>query len=176
MSDTESDRWELHRQISPGALQLESTDLENLLPISREKLLLDRVLSLRPGTHAVAEKAVSAGPKEQQFRGRQEFSFPSTVAFSALEQLSLVVLFSALPEGQSIQMPALVSIESLEISAEMVEPGLLHLHVISLGQADGFDGDDRVVRFMGRVTVNGEDFVKATWAMNTTGEKKKGKP
>ena len=168
MSDSESDRWELHRQISPGALQLEATELENLLPIPREKLLLDRVLSLRPGAHAVAEKAVSAGPKEQQFRGRQEFTFPSTVAFSALEQLSLVVLISDLSKGQTIQVPALVSIDSLEVAAEMLEPGLLHLHVMSKGKGTSFDGDDGVVRFMGGATVNGEDFVKATWAMKIT--------
>ncbi|MGB1071017.1 MAG: hypothetical protein ACPG1Z_05060 [Planctomycetota bacterium] len=170
MNDSQIDRWTLHRQASPGALQLDATDLEDLLPITREKLLIDRVLALRPGMHAIAEKAVSAGPREQQFRGRDDFSFPSTLAFSALEQLSLLIMISELPVGETVEVPALVSISSLEISAELVEPGLLHLNARSIGKIEVSETGDEVLGFEGTVSVNGEDFVTAAWQM------KKGKP
>ena len=170
MNDSTPDRWALHRQTSPGALQLEATDLEELLPIPREKLLIDRVLALRPGMHAIAEKSVSAGPREQQFRGREEFTFPSTVAFSALEQLSLVIMISELPVGESLEVPALLSIASLEVSAELMEPGLLHLNARSAGRVEDPQITDEVIGFQGTVSVNGEDFVTAKWQM------KKGKP
>ena len=170
MNDSENDRWSLHRQASPGALQLDATDLEELLPIQRDRLLIDRVLALRPGLHAIAEKAVSAGPREQQFRGREEFTFPSTHAFSAMEQLSLVIMISELPLGQTIDVPALVSIASMKVSAELVEPGLLHLNVRSTGIVDIPEVEGEVLGFEGSVSVNGEDFVTATWQM------KKGKP
>ena len=170
MNDSENDRWSLHRQASTGALQLDATDLEELLPIQRDRLLIDRVLALRPGMHAIAEKAVSAGPREQQFRGREEITFPSTHAFSAMEQLSLVIMISELPLGQTIDVPALVSIASMNVSAELVEPGLLHLNVRSTGIVDIQEVEGEVLGFEGTVSVNGEDFVTATWHM------KKGKP
>ena len=170
MNDSQKDRWSLHRQTSPGALQLEATDLEELLPIPREKLLIDRVLALRPGMHAIAEKAVSAGPREHQFRGREDFTFPSTLAFSALEQLSLVIMISGLPVGETVEVPALVSISSMEISAELVEPGLLHLNARSTGKIEVSEIEGEILEFEGTVSVNGEDFVTASWQM------KKGKP
>ncbi len=170
MKDSENDRWSLHRKASPGALQLDATDLEELLPIQRDRLLIDRVLALRPGLHAIAEKAVSAGPREQQFRGREEFTFPSTHAFSAMEQLSLVIMISDLPLGQTIEVPSLVSIASMNVSAELIEPGLLHMNVRSTGVADIPEVEGEVLGFEGTVSVNGEDFVTATWQM------KKGKP
>jgi len=167
----EGDRWELHRQISPGALQLDSTDLEKILPIDRERMLIDRVISLRPGVYAIAEKAVSAGPKEQQFRGREQFSFPSTLAFSALEQLSMVVLLAEFPSSSVTEFPSLFAIDSIEVCAEMMEPGVLHVHARSEGDIDDLEiGADNCCSFVGEVTVNGENFVTASWKM------KKGKP
>jgi len=150
---------------------LDSTDLEKILPMQRGKLLIDRVISLRPGVYAVAEKAVSAGPKEQQFRSRDDFSFPSTVAFSALEQLSILILVAEFPTEEVTEFPSLFAIESIDVAAEMVEPGILHLHVRSLGDVEDLgEQDSNCCNFSGEVTVNGNNFITASWQM------KKGKP
>ena len=79
-------------------------------------------------------------------------------------------MIAELPLGQTIDVPALVSIASMNVSAELVEPGLLHLNVRSTGIVDIQEVEGEVLGFEGTVSVNGEDFVTATWHM------KKGKP
>lgn len=157
--------WGLHRQISGGPLQLDAVDLERLLPVDRKKLLLDKVISLQPGVHGVAEKAVTAGSFKFRSQQRDEFLFPSTQAFSALEQLALVILLSAEGLQSGDQWPSLSSINEMKVAAEMVEPGLLHIHARIVDQEEFSSGALKRFTFEGVVSVNGEDFVAASWEM-----------
>ena len=157
--------WGLHRQISGGPLQLDAVDLERLLPVDRKKLLLDKVISLQPGVHGVAEKAVTSGSFKVRSQQRDEFLFPSTQAFTALEQLALVILLSAEGLQSGDQWPSLSSINEMKVAAEMVEPGLLHIHARIVDQGELASGALKRFTFEGVVSVNGEDFVTASWEM-----------
>ena len=157
--------WGLHRQISGGPLQLDAVDLERLLPVDRKKLLLDKVISLQPGVHGVAEKAVTSGSFKVRSQQRDEFLFPSTQAFTALEQLALVILLSAEGLQSGDQWPSLSSINEMKVAAEMVEPGLLHIHARIVDQEELASGALKRFTFDGVVSVNGEDFVTASWEM-----------
>ena len=56
----DQERWRMHRELSNGVLELDAEDLDRLLPLSRKRILLDRVVSVQPGLQAVAQKAVVA--------------------------------------------------------------------------------------------------------------------
>ena len=91
--------------------------------------------------------------------------FPSTQAFSALEQLALVILLSAEGLQSGDQWPSLSSINEMKVAAEMVEPGLLHIHARIVDQEEFSSGALKRFTFEGVVSVNGEDFVAASWEM-----------
>ena len=128
-----------------GRLDLEIEDILAIVPQRPPLLLLDRVLSLVPGEHAVAVKNVcgeEAGLRPQ----RHGFVFPSTLVVEALSQLAQLVVsgVSVPPEAEGAQVPdadhwpRLVSIDALQVHQELVRPVPLHLTVSVLGQeSDG---------------------------------------
>ena len=165
---THEDRWSHHREISGGVLALDAEDLNRLLPLSKKRILIDRVIALQPGSHAVAQKAVTAGDVATPGR-KSGFVFPSTSALIALEQVSLVILLSAAEptsplaaawRGQPLSMyPTLIEVETLDVVHEMMVPGLLHLRASKISESS--DGVD----FEGGVSVGGEEFISARWVM-----------
>ncbi len=166
----EEDRWSRHREISDGVLVLDAEDLDQLLPLNRKRILVERVISLQPGLQAVAQKAVTAGDVVTPGRVA-DFSFPSTSALSALEQLALVIILSAeqvptsLPSAwrspDSDQHWMMTEVEVLDVISEMAAPGILHM------RATKIEEDEIGVLFEGGVSVEGEDFIRARWRMGT---------
>ena len=167
----EEPRWEPHRILADGVLSLDAEDLRRLLPLAKDRIQIDRVLSLQPGEMAIAQKAVSGG--DVSTKGEQStFVFPSTNAMSALEQLSLVVLLSredppsstpaVWKASQGSPYPQLVEIETLEVDSEMVVPGILHLRAHLVHEV-GNGGS----LFEGGVSVGGVDFIRARWVMGS---------
>lgn len=162
-------RWDQHRSIGDGVLSLDAEDLRQLLPIDKDRILLDRIHSLQPGEMAIAQKAVSNGDVHRVGE-KNTFVFPSTTAMSALEQLALVVILSesapasVIPrvwqttEGQ--QIPQVLEIETLEVESEMIVPGTLHLRAQQVQKL----GDGRGL-FEGGVSIGGVDFIRARWVM-----------
>ena len=170
----EEPRWEPHRILADGVLSLDAEDLRRLLPLAKNRIQIDRVLSLQPGEMAIAQKAVSGG--DVSTKGEPStFVFPSTHAMSALEQLSLVVLLAAVDppsttpsvwkSGQGTKIPHLTEIETLEVDSEMVVPGILHLRAHLVREID-----DANNLFEGGVSVRGVDFIRARWVMGSGSE------
>lgn len=170
----EEARWDRHRILGDGVLSLDAEDLRLLLPLSKDRILIDRVLSLEPGEMAVAQKAVSGGDVSAVGE-KNKFVFPSTTAMTALEQLSLVVLLAAVDppsttpsvwkSGQGTKIPHLTEIETLEVDSEMVVPGILHLRAHLVREID-----DANNLFEGGVSVGGVDFIRARWVMGSGSE------
>ncbi|HIG05843.1 MAG TPA: hypothetical protein EYQ08_08970 [Planctomycetes bacterium] len=165
---THEDRWSQHREISGGVLALDAEDLVRLLPLSKKRILIDRVLSLQPGRHAVAQKAVTAGDVATPGR-KSGFVFPSTSALIALEQVSMVILLSASEPKSTLASawchqptsiyPSLVEVETLDVVQEMTVPGLLHLRASKVSESS------ETMKFEGGVSVGGEEFITAHWWM-----------
>lgn len=165
----EGSRWDRHRLLGDGVLSLDAEDLRQILPIDKNRILVDRVLSIQPGDMAIAQKAVSGGDVNRVGE-EKKFVFPSTTAMSALEQLASVVILSASDPADSVprvwqttddqQIPHLIEIETLEVDSEMVVPGTLDLRVQKIRKLD--DGN---VLFEGGVSVAGVDFIRARWTM-----------
>ena len=163
----EEPRWEPHRILADGVLSLDAEDLRRLLPLAKDRIQIDRVLSLQPG-----EMAVYRGCEVEHWREPMTFVFPSTHAMSALEQLSLVVLLSredppsSTPEvwkaSQGSPYPQLVEIETLEVDSEMVVPGILHLRAHLVHEVENGGS-----LFEGGVSVGGVDFIRARWVMGS---------
>jgi hypothetical protein len=170
----EEGRWEKHRMLGDGVLSLDAEDLRLLLPLSKDRILIDRILSLEPGEMAVAQKAVSGGDVPTAGE-KNKFVFPSTTAMSALEQLSLVILLAAVDPPtttptvwktrQGMKIPHLTEIETLEVDSEMVVPGILHLRAHLIRKID-----DTTNLFEGGVSVGGVDFIRARWVMGSGSE------
>ncbi len=166
----EEDRWSRHRELSDGVLVLDAEDLERLLPMNRKRILVERVISLQPGLQAVAQKAVTAGDVVTPGRSA-DFSFPSTSALSALEQLALVIILSNEQEPSSFpsawrspdlfQQWMMTEIEVLDVIAEMGAPGILHMRATKIEETE------MGVLFEGGVSVEGNDFIRARWRMGT---------
>ena len=171
----EGHRGERHRTLADGVLALDAEDLRQLLPVSKDRILIDRVLSLQPGDMAIAQKAVSGGDVPRVGE-KSSFVFPSTTAMSALEQLALVVILSAveppstIPKvwtaGAGLKIPRIVEIETLEVDSEMVVPGILHLRAHLARELE--DGNSL---FEGGVSVGGVDFIPSRRVMGQVPEK-----
>lgn len=158
----------MHRELSNGVLELDAEDLDRLLPLSRKRILLDRVVSVQPGLQAVAQKAVTTGDVATPGK-KCAFVFPSTTALVALEQLSLVILLAAEDPVERVDAawrnrpsaghPVLVEVETLVVEQEMAVPGLLDLRATRVSQSDAG------TIFEGGASVGGEEFVRARWLM-----------
>ena len=130
---------ERRRRFHGGVLELDAEDLLEIVPQRPPLLLLDRVLALVPGEHAVALKHV-CGDEAGLDHHRHGFVFPSTFAAEALTQLAqLVVSGVAVPEDRTPAArldaetwPSLVAIDALTVHQELLEPGSLHLTVSKL--------------------------------------------
>jgi len=151
-------------------LSLDIEDLLRLLPHRPPLLLLDEVLALVPGEHAVARKLVS-GDEAGLAARRTGFVFPATLAAEALAQLAgLVASGLCIPEeaaGGTSPWPQLVALETLEVHRELCEPAQLDLTVSCTESPEGAPKDER--RFTGEATIAGDRYVTATLVLRVEG-------
>lgn len=160
---------DLRRELYQGAAQVDIEDILRLLPHRGPNLLVDRVLTLIPGRHAVGVKSVSGDEYGLASRGHA-FVFPSTFALEGLAQLAAIVDASArLPdpsteEGRSEDAIAeaaasvriLGAVHSFEVRREMLTSEPLYL-TVDLEPTS----DDTTVRARGRAIIHGETFAEA---------------
>ena len=152
---------DLRRAFNDGVLALEIEDILQVLPHRPPVLLVDRVMTLVPGSHAVAMKAVTGN--ECGLAGRRRgFTFPSTFALEALVQVATLVILSGDP-GHEDSPPSyalrLTEVESLKIEQEMATGDLIYLHVsISLGSEGEY-------RTEGHAELNGKTYVRTTFCL-----------
>lgn len=151
-----------------GGLALDIEDLLRILPHRPPFLLLDRVIALVPGQHAVASKRVGGREKglATPYGG---FVFPSTLVVEALAQLGELVASgiavpaadrSAAPRRDGEDWPRLAAIASSEVHQEMLDPGSIDLTVSRTGTAE-----DGTIEFVGQASLDGAPFVDARFSI-----------
>ena len=134
------------RRFGAGVLALEIEDILAILPQRPPLLMLDRVVSLVPGEHAVAVKHVS-GDEAGLDHHRHGFVFPSTFAVESLSQLGQILAANiAVPEDRDLKepWPELVAVGNLTVHRELLAPGTIHLSVSTVGREKSDDGGERV--------------------------------
>ncbi len=122
----------LRRDLYQGACVLEAEEILRLLPHRPPILLLDRVVALVPGHHAVGVKLVTGNEFGLSTRAHG-FVFPATLALEALVQLATVVIrypdSGLLPVESAAEGIFLFEAEKVAVHREMVCGDRLHLHV-----------------------------------------------
>ncbi len=170
----QASQFALRRRLDDGVLRLDVEDLLRTLHQRPPLLLLDRVIALVPGEHAVGLKRVSGNEAGLAVR-RHGFVFPSTLGLEALAQLATVVIrgispppdpgrHRSAPELALNPLPALQlsEVESLEVHRELDSPAAIHLIVSRL---EGEEAGE--MRFAGEATIEGELYLSARFLMTT---------
>ncbi|MEM7263122.1 MAG: hypothetical protein AAF488_14120 [Planctomycetota bacterium] len=170
----------VRREAGDEVLQLDIEDLLELLPQRPPQLLIDRVLALVPGMHAVGLKAVT-GNEAGLAKRKHGFVFPATFALEFLVQLASVVRhyptrFAHRPDaGQKDRRPIgdplpigaleiLRSVESFQVEREMVIAGRLYGSVSIVGESVDDDGGF-VTACRGQVHLGGEPYIEAAFSI-----------
>lgn len=159
-------RRELQTAVHGGVLGLDLADLLEILPHRPPMLLVDRVLSLVPGQHAVGTKTVT-GNEFGLSRRRVGFVFPSTLAFEALGQLAAVALLyehqsgrpspSEEPHADSEPTVLLTGVEHLEVHREALPGDVLQMSIDILRARRGMH------QIQGRIAISGQPYLVATF-------------
>ena len=127
--------------------------------------MLDRVISLVPGAHAVGIKNVTGNEYGLSTRDHG-FIFPAPLALEALVQLATVVVTYGNPihtsEGETSSPLVLTEVQRLEIHRELLWGDRLYLSVTILSH--------RPLQVEGQVSVAGEAFVDAVFQMGPADE------
>ena len=149
-------------ELSGGVLELDAEDLLELLPQRPSMLLVDRVVCLVPGVHAVGIKAVTGNEYGLASR-RHGFVFPSTFVLEGLVQLATVTLLYASKERPLL---GLHTVESMEVHQEMMAGERLYLtvNVTTAGQPVA-GALSAPVRIEGEAELGGKTFVKVAFTV-----------
>ncbi|MCA8959539.1 MAG: hypothetical protein KDC38_03455 [Planctomycetes bacterium] len=169
--------------IDGGVLQLDVEDILELLPHRPPQLLLDRVLSLVPGVHAVGLKVVTGNELGLATR-KHGFVFPATFALEAVLQLARIVhhyprRFGRRPDagakGRSPRidppsvsgMADVFAVDSFEVAREMLVGDRLFISVSLLGRDDGDPAAPSgiITRGVGNVHLAGEPYIDTSFRL-----------
>ena len=167
--DLEQDELEQRLRLSGGILSWEIEDLLQAFPQRAPFLLLDRVLSLIPGNHAVAIKRVT-GHEGGFASHRHGFVFPSTFAVEALGQLAqLLASGLTLPSERkpADPWPRVVAVDDLVVHQELLAPGSLHLSASRFAGGPPTE-DPRHRVFVGEVTLASGPYLQARLTLDPT--------
>ncbi len=171
------------RERDGTVLQLDIEEVLELLPHRSPNLLLDRVIALVPGTHAVGLKLVTGNEYGLATR-KHGFVFPAPFALELLVQLATIVLHyprrygMRLDAGSKGRTPApepieldgftwLHEVESLEVRREMLIGDRLYASVSVLGSVAASGESHAATRCTGQVHLAGEPYVEAVFQLGS---------
>ncbi|MGE3163501.1 MAG: 3-hydroxyacyl-ACP dehydratase FabZ family protein [Planctomycetota bacterium] len=157
---------ETRRAFGAGVLRLDLADILSVLPQRPPMLLVDQVLSLVPGRHAVGVKAVS-GNEFGLARRRVGFVFPATLGLEALTQLAAIVLLfdgAAAHAAPSAAAYRVTAVDRFEVQREVGPGDALHLAVDVIDSAEG------VFRVRGSATTRGLQYLDVEFCLTCDAE------